>query len=70
VVLIGVFLAAVLGDQVGYVFGHKAGPALFRRPDSRFFKREHLEKAQEFFEHHGPRAISMLSRIRATLPRK
>jgi membrane-associated protein len=57
VVLIGVFLAAVLGDQVGYVFGHKAGPALFRRPDSRFFKREHLEKAQEFFEHHGPRAI-------------
>jgi membrane-associated protein len=32
-------------------------PALFRRPDSRFFKREHLEKAQEFFEHHGPRAI-------------
>lgn len=57
VVLLGVFIAAVAGDQVGYAFGHKAGPALFRRPDSRFFKQEHLEKAQEFFEHHGPRAI-------------
>lgn len=57
VVLIGVFIAAVAGDQVGYLFGRKAGPALFRRPDSRFFKQEHLEKAQTFFEHHGPRAI-------------
>jgi len=57
VLLIGVFLAAVAGDQVGYLFGRKAGPALFSRPDSRFFKQEHLEKAQEFFERHGPRAI-------------
>jgi membrane-associated protein len=57
VVLIGVFIAAVVGDQVGYLFGRKAGPALFRRPDSRFFKQEHLEKAQTFFESHGPRAI-------------
>ena len=57
VVLVGVFIAAVAGDQVGYLFGHKAGPALFSRPDSRFFKQEHLAKAQEFFEHHGPRAI-------------
>ncbi|MCZ7629188.1 MAG: VTT domain-containing protein [Microthrixaceae bacterium] len=57
VVLIGVFIAAVAGDQVGYLFGVKAGPALFRRPDSRFFKHEHLETAQEFFDRHGPRAI-------------
>jgi membrane-associated protein len=57
VVLIGVFIAAVAGDQVGYAFGNKAGPALFNRPDSRFFKQEHLEKAQEFFDRHGPRAI-------------
>lgn len=57
VVLIGVFVAAVAGDQVGYMFGRRAGPALFKRPDSRFFKHEHLEKAGEFFEDHGPRAI-------------
>ena len=59
VVLIGVFAAAVAGDQVGYAFGNKAGPALFRRPDSRVFKQEHLKKAQVFFDHHGPRAIVM-----------
>ncbi len=57
VLCLGVFIAAVAGDQVGYLFGRKAGPALFSRPDSRFFKQEHLEKAQGFFEHHGPRAI-------------
>ena len=57
VVLIGVFIAAVTGDQVGYAFGNKTGPALFKRPDSRFFKHEHLEKAQNFFDVHGPRAI-------------
>jgi len=57
VVLVGVFIAAVAGDQVGYAFGNKAGPALFKRPDSRFFKREHVESAEEFFEHHGPKAI-------------
>src|SRR5690606_22043308 len=57
VLCLGVFIAAVAGDQVGYLFGRKAGPALFSRPDSRFFKQEHLEKAQSFFEHHDPRAI-------------
>lgn len=57
IVLPGVFLAAVAGDQVGYMFGFRAGPALFRRRDSRFFRHEHLEKAETFFEHHGPRAI-------------
>lgn len=57
VVLTGVFIAAVAGDQVGYIFGMKAGPALFRRPDSRFFKHEHLETAQGFFDRHGSRSI-------------
>jgi len=57
ILLPGIFIAAVLGDQVGYLFGKKAGPALFRRPDSRLFKHEHLEKAQGFFLRHGPRAI-------------
>src|SRR3954467_8010494 len=33
-----VVFAAALGDQVGYLFGRKVGPALFRRPDSRLFK--------------------------------
>ncbi|MFG2172800.1 DedA family protein [Streptomyces niveus] len=52
-----VVLAAVLGDQTGYLIGRKAGPALFRRPDSRLFKQENVEKAGAFFERYGPRSI-------------
>ncbi|MEV8424559.1 DedA family protein [Streptomyces niveus] len=52
-----IVLAAVLGDQTGYLIGRKAGPALFRRPDSRLFKQENVEKANAFFEKYGPRSI-------------
>ena len=52
-----VFLAAVLGDQVGYMFGNKVGPSIFKRPDSRFFKQENVVKSHEFFEKHGPKAL-------------
>ncbi len=57
VVCVAVAFAAVLGDQVGYLFGRKVGPSLFRRPDSRIFKQENVEKAHAFFEHHGPKSI-------------
>jgi membrane-associated protein len=57
VLLVGVFVCAVAGDQVGYLFGNKAGPSIFNRPDSRFFKRDHVDKAQGFFDKHGPKAI-------------
>lgn len=52
-----VFVAAVLGDQVGYMFGNKVGPSIFKRPDSRFFKQENVIKSHEFFEKHGPKAL-------------
>lgn len=52
-----VALAAVLGDQVGYLFGRKVGPSLFNRPDSRLFKQENVQKAHEFFEKHGPKSL-------------
>ncbi|AUG78144.1 membrane protein [Kitasatospora sp. MMS16-BH015] len=52
-----VVVAAVAGDQVGYVFGRKVGPGLFRRPDSRLFKQENVVKATGFFDRHGPKAI-------------
>jgi len=57
VVLIGCFVAAVVGDQVGYAFGRKAGPSIFRRPNSRLFKQEHIQRADEFFEAHGAKTI-------------
>ncbi|MDJ1131808.1 DedA family protein [Streptomyces iconiensis] len=52
-----IVIAAVLGDQVGYLFGKKVGPSLFKRPDSRLFKQENVEKAHEFFEKHGPKSL-------------
>ncbi|WP_267241594.1 DedA family protein [Streptomyces sp. PR69] len=50
-------IAAILGDQAGYLFGRKVGPAIFNRPDSRFFKQENVQKAHEFFEKHGPKSL-------------
>jgi len=54
---VALFLAAFAGDQIGYFIGHKAGPAIFRRPDSRFFKKEYVDKTHAFFERYGGRAI-------------
>ncbi|MGH1552656.1 DedA family protein [Streptomyces sp. L7] len=50
-------VAAILGDQAGYVFGKKVGPSLFSRPDSRLFKQENVVKAHEFFEKYGPKSL-------------
>ncbi|MEU6774260.1 VTT domain-containing protein [Streptomyces sp. NPDC046759] len=50
-------LAAILGDQTGYMFGKKVGPSLFNRPDSRLFKQENVTKAHEFFEKYGPKSL-------------
>lgn len=51
------FVAAVLGDAVGYTFGHRVGRALFNRPNSLLFKQEHLLKAEAFFARHGGKAV-------------
>ncbi|WP_326754026.1 VTT domain-containing protein [Streptomyces hirsutus] len=52
-----IVIAAVLGDQVGYMIGKFFGPRLFSRPNSKLFKQENLEKAHEFMEKYGPKAI-------------
>lgn len=57
VILVGCFLAAVIGDQVGYIFGKKVGPSIFNRPNSKLFKQEYVERADEFFEKHGAKTI-------------
>ncbi|HUQ93733.1 MAG TPA: VTT domain-containing protein [Bryobacteraceae bacterium] len=49
--------AAVIGDGVGYYLGRRAGPAIFSRPDSRFFKQEHLRQTRAFYEKHGGKTI-------------
>lgn len=52
-----IFIAAVLGDSVGYWFGRKAGPRIFKKPDARLFKQEYIQRAQTFYEKHGGKTI-------------
>jgi membrane-associated protein len=52
-----IFLAAVIGDSVGYTFGRKLGPRLFKKPDARLFKQEYIQQAQKFYEKHGGKTI-------------
>ncbi|MGI8926472.1 MAG: DedA family protein [Tepidiformaceae bacterium] len=59
-------VAAVLGDATGYQIGRKAGPRLFRRDDSRWFQRRHLERARAFYERHGGKTI-VLARFLALI---
>ena len=51
------FIAAVLGDTLNYWIGSKLGPAVFRREDSIWLRKKHLERAHAFFEKYGGRAI-------------
>jgi len=55
--MLGVAVAAIVGDQVGYVIGRRLGPRVFSRPDSRLFSRSHADSAQRFFERHGSKAV-------------
>src|SRR5215471_6810640 len=57
VVALVAFIAAVVGDQVGFWFGRKFGPSIFTRPDSRLFKQQNVVRAHAFFDRHGPKTV-------------
>src|ERR1700745_1758946 len=59
-----VAFVAILGDQCGYFIGRRIGPALFRKEDSRFFKKHYVTESHAFFAKYGPWAI-ILARIAA-----
>jgi membrane-associated protein len=52
-----VFIAAILGDSVGYVFGRRIGRRIFNRPNSRLFRQENILKAEEFYKKYGGAAV-------------
>ena len=56
-VVAAVFVAAVAGDQVGYLLGRRFGPRIFNREGSRWFRASHAERARVFFDRHGPKAV-------------
>lgn len=55
--LFGCFIAAIVGDSVGYAFGHHVGPSLFTKDDSLFFSKKHIARAEHFYEKHGKKTI-------------
>src|SRR6266478_7247250 len=55
--LLPVMLCAIVGDQIGYWIGRSAGVALYRRQDSLFFRRSHLQRAHDFYQKYGGRAV-------------
>ncbi|HXP85456.1 MAG TPA: VTT domain-containing protein [Bryobacteraceae bacterium] len=50
-------VASVAGDQSGYFLGNRTGPAIFSRPDSRFFKQEYVRRTQDFYNKHGGKTL-------------
>ncbi|GAA3248907.1 DedA family protein [Nonomuraea helvata] len=63
VLLIGTPLCAIAGAQLGHFLGARFGRKLFDKPDSRLFKREHVLRAEEFFEKFGPARAVILARF-------
>lgn len=57
VIIILVIIASILGNMAGYWFGKKAGPLLYERKDSFLFRKKHLMKAHDFYEHYGKSTI-------------
>ncbi|MBX9244804.1 VTT domain-containing protein [Actinotalea ferrariae] len=54
---LSIFLAAFLGDQLAFAIGRKAGPKIFNRPDSRFFKQQYIDQTYAYFDKYGGRTI-------------
>lgn len=57
ILIVLVFIAAVLGDSVGYVFGRRIGRKLFNRPNSVLFRQENIQRAEDFYEQYGSKTI-------------
>jgi membrane-associated protein len=55
--IVPICAAGIVGDFVGYRVGRRYGPAIFSKPDGRFFKKSHLEYAREYYEKHGGKTI-------------
>nr|WP_199289160.1 VTT domain-containing protein [Pseudanabaena sp. FACHB-1998] len=55
--IIGCFICAVIGDNVGYATGKRFGHKLFSKEDSLFFHKDHIIKAQKFYDKHGKKTI-------------
>src|SRR3954454_641362 len=62
-VIVAAAAGALIGAQVGYYIGLHGGPALFRRPDARFFKHEHVERTEAAMARFGPARPVVVARF-------
>jgi membrane-associated protein len=51
------FVGAIVGDSVGYAFGYRVGPKIFKRENSFLFHKDHLTRAERFYEEYGSKTI-------------
>ncbi|MCX4747578.1 VTT domain-containing protein [Kitasatospora sp. NBC_01287] len=63
VLLIGAPICAIAGAQLGHLLGAKVGGRLFDKPESRIFKREYVQKAEEYFQKFGPEKAVVMARF-------
>jgi membrane-associated protein len=57
VMIVLLIVACLAGDWCAYLLGRRTGPAIFNRPDSRFFRQEHLQRTNAFYAKHGGKTI-------------
>lgn len=57
--LVATVAAAIVGDNVGYSIGRRAGPRIFKREDGILFHKDHLMRAEKFYEDHGGKTVTM-----------
>lgn len=57
ILLLGLIVAAILGDTVNYAIGRFLGPRVFQKENARFLKREYMERTRAFYEKHGNKTI-------------
>jgi len=61
--LVAVIVAAIVGSEAGFLIGRRIGPALFNRPDSRFFKQRNVARAREALDQYGPGKALLIARF-------
>lgn len=55
--LLVIAIAAIVGDNVGYQIGRSLGPRLFRKKDGIIFRKEHIDRAERFYEKYGSKTM-------------
>lgn len=59
ILIISIVIGAILGDNVGYTIGRRAGPRVFKKDDGLFFRKDHINRAEAFYKAHGGKTVTL-----------